>query len=502
MAKSQLHFLGHVVDLLTVETVYSKGFNTYKGIPILYNQGGLLKFVFDFEANFRFLERMKTVNYDLYKRGCPIDDGKIVFYDANGENLKDWYFKDAPVVYYQFKFDANGGGMRVEMIISPAIQNYGCKIHRSWHITPIEEEGYKSPVQAAEKKEKKAFRINIEAKNSDIKNGLLGFDTIPNEAIVVSDYENLKREYKPLPTKILDKQYIPSWLSIRVNQTVELELDWDKKSNAKNYNTIAFEEHPDFSFEPKNLKGAKKIKITCQNNNVTPAQIAIKADNDLIVGALNIFYPKPKTIDLEWCFVEINEGDKENLARETNKSKLENYLNKGLNPALIDITITNNETTIIDIREYKERLTEYGSLKKDPNNRIGNYIERSNIKRAAVLQKIITTHQQDKNKLTVYFINQKCIKESDITEDGQFKVAGGISPTGTGIAYLVLDPGGNIKSENIIHEIMHALGLKHTFESKHKFKNTKTDNYMDYHNNKKHTYKWQWKNLHKYSKLK
>ncbi|PKH53015.1 metallopeptidase [Tenacibaculum sp. Bg11-29] len=49
---------------------------------------------------------------------------------------------------------------------------------------------------------------------------------------------------------------------------------------------------------------------------------------------------------------------------------------------------------------------------------------------------------------------------------------------------------------------MHALGLKHTFESKHKFKNTKTDNYMDYHNNKKHTYKWQWKNLHKYSKLK
>ncbi|WP_422090835.1 type VI secretion system tube protein TssD [Tenacibaculum ovolyticum] len=148
MAKSQLHFLGHVVDLLTVETVYTKDFNKYKGVPIFYNKGGLLKFVLNYEANFRFLERMKTVNYKLYKRGYPIDDGKIVFYDANGDQLKVWTFKDAPVVDYQFKFDANGGGLIVEMIISPAIQNYGSKIHRSWHITPIEEEGYKSPVQA------------------------------------------------------------------------------------------------------------------------------------------------------------------------------------------------------------------------------------------------------------------------------------------------------------------------------------------------------------------
>ncbi|MCD8418778.1 hypothetical protein J2Q11_13695 [Tenacibaculum finnmarkense genomovar finnmarkense] len=157
MAKSQLHFLGHVVDLLTVETVYSKGFNQFKGTPMLYNQGGLLKFVFDFEANFRFLERMNTVNYDLYKRGHPLDDGKIVFYDAKGDNLKEWYFKDAPIVFYEVKFDANGGGMRVEMIISPAIQNYGCKIHRSWHITPIKEETYQSPVYATVDNESKVL---------------------------------------------------------------------------------------------------------------------------------------------------------------------------------------------------------------------------------------------------------------------------------------------------------------------------------------------------------
>ena len=67
---------------------------------------------------------------------------------------------------------------------------------------------------------------------------------------------------------------------------------------------------------------------------------------------------------------------------------------------------------------------------------------------------------------------------------------------------MVLDPESSINSENIIHEIMHAFGLKHTFESNHKFKDTKTDNYMDYENTKKHTYKWQWEKLQEYSKLK
>ena len=66
----------------------------------------------------------------------------------------------------------------------------------------------------------------------------------------------------------------------------------------------------------------------------------------------------------------------------------------------------------------------------------------------------------------------------------------------------MLDLDGKIKSENIIHEVMHSLGLEHTFETEHKFKDGRTDNYMDYDNTKKHTYKWQWEKLHEYSKLK
>ena len=153
MSKSELHFLGHIIDLLTVETNYNKPFHKYKGNPDFYNEGGLLKVTFGFGENYRFLERMTTVNYELYKRGYPLDDGKIVFYDANGDSLKTWHFQDAAIVFYKVVFDSNGGGMIVEMLVSPAIQNYGAKIHRWWHVSPIEEEEeYKSPIQASEGK--------------------------------------------------------------------------------------------------------------------------------------------------------------------------------------------------------------------------------------------------------------------------------------------------------------------------------------------------------------
>ncbi|MFB9056679.1 hypothetical protein ACFFU9_07980 [Mariniflexile ostreae] len=509
MAKSELHFLGHIIQLITVETNYNKDFNNYKGTPILYNQGGLLRFVFAFGENFPFLERMTTVDYKRYKLSYPVDDGKVVFYDANHDVLKIWKFKDAPIVYYKVEFDPNGAGMQVEMIISPAIQDYGCKIHRSWHITPIEEETYQSPVYAIEEKEKKPFRIDIGANNSDIKNGVFGFDKIPSnyKSICTSNIEKLRQEYQPI-ADILDKEYLPSWLSIRKGQTVELELNWEKKGRADDYTNITFDRHPDFIITPTNLKGTDKVQITCKNNNPSTAQLLIKA-NSKTVGALNIFYPKPKTIDLEWCFVEIT-GDKKDefdLGKKIKKSNLENLLEKGLKPALIDVAVSNTTAKIIDITEYTDRQKQLGVLKKHLNDRIGDYIERSLVNR--VFATIGMKHNKDINKLTLYVINRKCIVTADIPDSGSFPMAGGLSPTGTGVSYMVLGDGNNIDLRNVMHEIMHSLGLHHTFikdgesttKFTHKFKKEKTKNYMDYRDNKEITWKWQWRKLHQYSKL-
>lgn len=55
-------------------------------------------------------------------------------------------------------------------------------------------------------------------------------------------------------------------------------------------------------------------------------------------------------------------------------------------------------------------------------------------------------------------------------------------------------------SQTIIpHEIMHTLGLDHTFKKTPApevvFKKGETDNYMDYQNAVEHTYKWQWEKM-------
>ena len=60
----------------------------------------------------------------------------------------------------------------------------------------------------------------------------------------------------------------------------------------------------------------------------------------------------------------------------------------------------------------------------------------------------------------------------------------------------------------IPHELMHALGLEHTFEEKehpnkeHIFREGSTKNYMDYNNTKETTFKWQWDILRKSPYLK
>jgi Metallo-peptidase family M12B Reprolysin-like len=53
----------------------------------------------------------------------------------------------------------------------------------------------------------------------------------------------------------------------------------------------------------------------------------------------------------------------------------------------------------------------------------------------------------------------------------------------------------------VAHEIMHALGLEHTFVETgiiktHTFEAGKTKNYMDYNNTKVTTFFWQWRLLH------
>lgn len=106
---------------------------------------------------------------------------------------------------------------------------------------------------------------------------------------------------------------------------------------------------------------------------------------------------------------------------------------------------------------------------------------------------------------SLFLVNRSCLNTGATGEDGgTFDVIAGFSPTGTGVAYGILDQKGDLLPTAIMHEIMHALGLNHTFsaKAKHTFTAKKTKNYMDYSGSKEFTWKWQWSKLHTYRFLK
>ncbi|MCF6349747.1 MAG: hypothetical protein L3J23_01790 [Flavobacteriaceae bacterium] len=92
-----------------------------------------------------------------------------------------------------------------------------------------------------EKKDKKCV-IKFEADNNDIKNGIFGFDTIPDKykRICTSDITKLENEYPSLT--IEGEKYFPAWVSMRKDQTITLDLKSTIKQKEQ-YESIAFEEH-------------------------------------------------------------------------------------------------------------------------------------------------------------------------------------------------------------------------------------------------------------------
>ncbi|MBE0393654.1 hypothetical protein HNQ02_003715 [Flavobacterium sp. 7E] len=182
----------------------------------------------------------------------------------------------------------------------------------------------------------KSLILTFDADKEDVKNGKFGFDKFIN--ICTSDFTKLEEEYKPLT--IYKQKYYPVWVSMRIGQTITLKLDFLDKKNYKFFKEIKFESNPDFTFEPTNLKDAKKIKITCHNNSSEPLQLKIEGDGET-VGAINFFYPEPKTLALDWRFVEVtgNNSDRDKLNYIVKVEKLKALLKKGFNPLLIDLKI-------------------------------------------------------------------------------------------------------------------------------------------------------------------
>ncbi|WP_309609540.1 type VI secretion system tube protein TssD [Flavobacterium sp.] len=425
-----------------------------------------------------------TKSHDVQKKGT------ITFYNQDGISIfKKLGFQEAYCFLYKEEFDSNGKfAMRHTIEISPGNSNYqGSNFTKDWSKPQIDMKNASTFVEE-DKEEEKKVTVLFDANSSDVKNGKFGFDKFdPNfkNNYTGKDFTKFENEYNPI--QVNGEKYFPVWVSMRKGQTISLSIENIKRKNYKLYNEIKFEASPDFTFEPANLKDVSEVQITC-NNSGSQAQIKVEGDGQL-VGAINVFYPEVKTVNLDWRYVEItgNEEDKNDLVRKINKIKLIELLKKAFNPMLIDFTIENDKPKLADLSKenltgviYKIGQTEY--ILKGRKGSFVAFVEKASVPSAT--------------NLTLYLANRACMDKANAeVEEGNIEVVAGFSEINSGVAYgISANLEGKMLPEAIAHEIMHALGLEHTFveQNSHIFDGKSTDNYMDYSDTKTYTWKWQW----------
>jgi hypothetical protein len=547
--RTELHFLGIVIDLFYVDTVYTKDFSKYQGIPVFYNQGGLLYFEFSYgKSHGRLLERMLTVDYDLYKLSYPVDEGKVVFYDANDDILKTWKFKDAPIVHYKVKFDPNGVGMQVAMILSPAIQDYGCKINRSWHITPIEEETYQSPVYATEQI-KKITKAIVDFRPSKDYDGEYGFDYMrdtdkkdnltyknilgTNRAKVggkwidkfkkyttETKYNSLKdNHYKTITfpwhkdNKGKEIEYIQSWLTIYPKEKVTLSLQIETLENPKDLNL----EYDINLFKlntttvPAQSIGKKRLKdhltVECLKEFDKPQTIKVMLGSTQFVQLNILPNAKTKRKKAQVVFVKVTTeltkgkpktGNTTNKTGKPEKEMLERYLKQ----AYIKLDLA-EEVFDITLPDPTTKKLKYPDFNKDYH-----LIDTRDPKKPKILNKNNNTLGSDslaEHMENIYNIEMP--KYKDYYKIFFFGDRGGRMKRDKNIIGLA----GHAKDFNslcaimysgkrkatVTHELLHAMGLKHSFSDSadYGYKKKATQNIMDYSKTRKNTWLWQWKKL-------
>ena len=445
-----------------------------------------------------------TLGHDVQK------DGKITFYNQDGiSKFKEIKFQEAYCILHNEKFTNNGKfPMKYTIEISPGNANYqGSNFTKNWSNPVIDQKNASTFVKEEEDKEKRTV-LNFTATNSEVTEGKFGYDNFDEfDGKCTSDKNKLKQEYKPI--QVYGNEYVPVWVSMRKGQTITLKIDTSRNKNPKLFDEIKFVDNPDFTFEPKNLKGVSKVNITCNNTNSSTAQIKVEADG-VVAGAINFFYPEPKKVDLRWIVVDFNVGDKDKIRSTIENDKtLKDYFKKAFNPALIDINIVNGESEILDLTKTitdKAEIKFVAGIRKHIEEGSKDRAKGDEEERKALMSNLKSLHtvrNKDnlaQNELTLLLTNLKCIIPVADSEEGGSN--NGITLHGVSLMFLGNDK--KFPKQEIPHEIMHSIGLEHTFKEKndtptskkHTYTEKSTPNYMDYEGDQNRTFYWQWEKMY------
>ncbi|NRS88562.1 hypothetical protein HNQ02_001476 [Flavobacterium sp. 7E] len=349
-----------------------------------------------------------------------------------------------------------------------------------------------------------------DATKRDVENKIL------SEKDLSARFSNLENEYSPINIEWKKDKYYTPWLSLYENQTVRLRLtmDWDNKPNElkwdEEYSHSDCLKLPDpTSIEIKKGKGMfssyQDVEIECIGIIEEEKEIRLLADGKL-AGRIRILPNKKKTLKITWCLVDVSgknlKGDYKdikNLENKLNKQKIERFVKYlSFSQALIDVEATST---------FKEiKLSDSGKVWGEYNQYPGfTHNGKGIINTSALENDCISEYEKinknDPNHIVMFLINnyKPSIKIMNrvINEIPNANTVGHAIDFGS--KYLMLYEGFDSHNKTVVHEILHCLGLKHSFDkiAKHKFKAYQTDNFMDYvygeqNDIRTSLWKWQW----------
>lgn len=343
------------------------------------------------------------------------------------------------------------------------------------------------------------------------KDNNFGFDSYEVSKKGCKDKEKLKSAYKKLEP--FREEYLMPWVSLAQYRYAILKVAVKGK-----YKEITFKEPKNyFTFEPATITPeTQQVKITC-NNTITEKEykVEVLADGKVAGGLMFVENSIKKFVILP-VYVTQNNNDSKNIDTFANNILLKQYFDRAFAPLLIEYTLEPPFELNLDAPQWSQTKFQKESVDRIKKN-IGkskriivreSEVNTSNDKRLLVLNDVARLYQTVKNdpsKLSPYplfLTNWECQK---IDSMGNLNDNNGITPSpGKYASMLFLHNSNKFPDFDIPHEVLHGLGLEHTFDSKstYTFKEGATQNYMDYKdpqksditfaNEKHYTFKWQW----------
>ena len=350
---------------------------------------------------------------------------------------------------------------------------------------------------------------------------LFGFDSYEISKKNCTDKEKFKNAYKKLEP--FREEYLMPWVSLAQYRYIFLKL------NIKgNFKEITFNDPKGyFAFEPDTLTSKdQEVKITC--NNIIKEKdykVEVLADGKVAGGLMFVENSIKKLMfPVNWYNVVVNSTDKGKIKKIVEKQKIEAFCKRAFTPALIEVEI-NEITTVIDISKLKNNLYNDIILIKDNSSFLLRplflaYLLHYAVTRNPYQISLYTTYIKNENmdkdehhngftwhskdlkysspETEKIFIDKKIIPTLSLSKEVIEKNIQTNDKEEVCVMFLANDPSKIDPEVEIPHELMHALGLEHTFEEKnhpnkeYTFWKDMTNNYMDYNNKKEVTFKWQW----------